>query len=144
MKIREVLTVKGDRVVTTTPDATVRQLAGLLAEHNIGAVLVSTPDVPVVGIVSERDVVRHIARRADLLDAPVSEIMTSEVQTSDPDSSVDDLRVLMTRHRIRHVPVVDADGGLVGLVSIGDVVKSSIEALEFEREQLQSYVSGAS
>lgn len=140
MKIRDVLNVKGDQVVMTSPDSTVRDLAGLLAEHNIGAVLVSSDESPVAGIVSERDVVRHLAGRPDLLEAPVSEIMTADVHTAGPDDTVESLRVLMTRHRIRHVPVVDS-GELMGLVSIGDVVKSSIEALKFEKEQLETYVS---
>lgn len=141
MKIREILKVKGDEVVRTSPDTTVRDLAGLLAEHNIGAVLVSTGEQPVAGIVSERDVVRNLAQHPDLLDAPVRQIMTADVQTAGPDDTVESLRVLMTRLRIRHVPVVAGDGSLVGLVSIGDVVKSALEALEFEKEQLETYVS---
>lgn len=142
MRINDVLHTKGDDVVTVTPDTTVRDLIALLAEHNIGAVVVSTDDEPVAGIVSERDVVRALLDGVEVLDTPVSQIMTVEVRTVGPKDSVHELMKLMTEHRIRHVPVV-VDGGLHGLVSIGDVVKSRIGELEFERDQLSSYVSNA-
>jgi CBS domain-containing protein len=142
MRINDVLHTKGDDVVTVTPDTTVRDLVTLLAKHNIGAVVVSTAEQPVAGIVSERDVVRAIVEGVEVLDAPVSQIMTAEVRTVAPEASVDELMKLMTEHRVRHVPVV-VDGALHGLVSIGDVVKSRIGELEFERDQLTSYVSHA-
>ncbi len=142
MHIKDVLHTKGDDVITVTPDTTIRDLINLLAEHNIGAVVVSTDDEPVAGIVSERDVVRALIEGVEVLDTPVSRIMTVEVRTVAPETSVHDLMKLMTEHRIRHVPVV-VDGGLHGLVSIGDVVKSRIGELEFERDQLTSYVSNA-
>jgi CBS domain-containing protein len=113
----------------------------LLADKNIGAVLVSTPDSPVAGIVSERDIVRGLATGDDVLDRSVGDIMTADVETAKPDQSVHELAQLMTRRRIRHVPVV-VDGAVAGIVSIGDVVKSRIDELEFERDQLESYVSG--
>ena len=140
MRISDVLGTKGDAVVTTSPDTTVRDLVALLAEHNIGAVIVSAQDKPVAGIVSERDVVRGLVEGVEVLDAPISQIMTTEVQTADPHESVHDLMRLMSEHRVRHVPVV-VDGALHGIVSIGDVVKSRIGELEFERDQLSSYVS---
>ena len=140
MRISDVLGTKGDAVVTTSPDTTVRDLVALLAEHNIGAVIVSAQDEPVAGIVSERDVVRGLVEGVEVLDAPISQIMTTEVQTADPHESVHDLMRLMSEHRVRHVPVV-VDGALHGIVSIGDVVKSRIGELEFERDQLSSYVS---
>ncbi|MEJ7629444.1 MAG: CBS domain-containing protein [Nocardioidaceae bacterium] len=140
MRISEVLRAKGGEVISVSPDSTVRDLVALLADRNIGAVLVSTADNPVAGIVSERDVVRGLAGGVDVLDRPVSDIMTSSVETAEPEQSVHELARLMTLHRIRHVPVV-ADGDLVGIVSIGDVVKSRIDELEFERDQLESYVS---
>ncbi len=140
MRISDVLSSKsGDEVVTIAPDATVRDLLALLAQHNIGAVVVSTDGQAVDGIVSERDVVRRLHEDEAVLDGAVSAIMTSEVATTEPHTSVDDLRVLMTERRIRHVPVV-TDGGLVGIISIGDVVKSSLDQLQFERDQLDSYV----
>jgi CBS domain-containing protein len=144
MRINDVLQAKGeagsDSVVTISPDATVRELVDLLAEHNIGAVVVSTGDEPVAGIVSERDVVRGLVEGVDVLDASISSIMTTQVRTVKPDESVHDLMRLMSEHRVRHVPVV-ADKALLGIVSIGDVVKSRIGELEFERDQLSSYVS---
>jgi len=141
MRISEVLQSKGRDVVTVSPDTTVRDLVALLADKNIGAVLVSTPDNPVAGIVSERDVVRGLAAGAGVLDRAVEEIMTADVETAKPNQSVHELARVMTLRRIRHVPVVN-DGELVGIVSIGDVVKSRIDELTFERDQLESYVSG--
>jgi CBS domain-containing protein len=140
MRIRDVLTHKPSaQVVTIGPDSTVRELLGLLAEHNIGAVVVSGDGEGVDGIVSERDVVRRLHEDESVLDGAVSAIMTSDVETCRPDTTVDDLRVLMTERRIRHVPVV-TEGRLTGIISIGDVVKSSLDQLQFERDQLDSYV----
>ena len=140
MRINDVLTSKpSHEVVTISPDATVRELLGLLAEHNVGAVVVSGDGQGVDGIVSERDVVRRLHENEAVLDGAVSAIMTSDVATCAPDTPVDDLRVMMTERRIRHVPVV-TDSRLTGIISIGDVVKSSIDQLQFERDQLDSYV----
>jgi CBS domain-containing protein len=140
MRISDVLSSKpSDQVVTIRPDATVRDLLGLLARHNIGAVVVSRDGQAVDGIVSERDVVRRLHEDEAVLDGAVSTIMTSDVRTCATDTPVDDLRVMMTERRIRHVPVV-TDGRLIGIISIGDVVKSSLDQLQFERDQLDSYV----
>jgi len=140
MKISDVIRGKSDNtVITITPDATVRDLLALLAEHNIGAVIVSGDGAAVDGIVSERDVVRKLNGNDEVLGASVSEIMTAVVQTCEPDFDVDQLMAQMTELRIRHVPVMD-NGELVAVVSIGDVVKSRIGQLEFERDQLDSYV----
>jgi CBS domain-containing protein len=140
MRISDVLSSKpSGQVVTISPDATVRDLLALLAEHNIGAVVVSADGQAVDGIVSERDVVRRLHDDDAVLDGAVSSIMTSDVRTCEPNTSVDDLRVMMTERRIRHVPVV-SDGSLTGIISIGDVVKSSLDQLQFERDQLDSYV----
>ncbi|MCO5971455.1 MULTISPECIES: CBS domain-containing protein [Actinoallomurus] len=140
MRISEVLRAKGADVATIAPDASVRHLLRLLADRNIGAVVVSADGSTIDGIVSERDIVRRLGERgAALLDAPVSEIMTTHVRTCAPGDAVDGLRVTMTEHRIRHLPVV-RDGRLVGIVSIGDVVKSTIAELETEREQLVDYI----
>jgi CBS domain-containing protein len=140
MRINDVLSGKpSGQVVTIAPDASVRDLLGLLAEHNIGAVVVSTDGAAVDGIVSERDVVRRLHEDESVLDGPVAAIMTREVETTDPHTTVDDLRRVMTERRIRHVPVV-VDGRLTGIISIGDVVKSSLDQLQFERDQLDSYV----
>ena len=140
MKISEILRHKGSDVATIAPSATVRDLVAALAEHNIGALVVCDSDSAVLGIVSERDVVRRLVDGADVLDTEVAEIMTTDVAICHSSSSVDDLRIEMTERRIRHLPVVD-DGVLVGIVSIGDVVKSTINTLEFERDQLTDYVN---
>ncbi len=140
MRIRDVLAAKGDAtVLTVPPDLTVRDLLRELAEHNVGALVVSTDGASVEGIVSERDVVRHLDRDADVLTAPVRTIMTTEVHSCAPDADLDELMGAMTRRRIRHVPVLDR-GRMVGIVSIGDVVKHKINSLQFERDQLDSYV----
>ncbi|QXJ19959.1 CBS domain-containing protein [Actinomadura graeca] len=143
MRIRDILRRKGDAVATVRPDATVRQLLAVLAEHNIGAAVVSPDGTSIAGIVSERDVVRRLHERgAALLDRPVSEIMTSEVRSCGPGDKVEDLRRTMTERRFRHVPVVE-DGRLAGIVSIGDVVKSAIDELQSEREHLVDYIQRA-
>lgn len=140
MRIHDVLQGKNTQdVITVAPDATVRELLALLAQHNIGAVIVSADGAAVDGIVSERDVVRRMHADEGALDGPVSSIMTADVHTCEAGSSLDDLMGLMTERRIRHVPVV-AEGRLTGIISIGDVVKNRITELEFERDQLDSYV----
>jgi CBS domain-containing protein len=140
MRIQDVLRGKTESgVVTIRPGAAVRELLALLAEHNIGAVIVSDDGTQLDGIVSERDVVRRLGTDERVLDGPVSAIMTRSVRSCASSTPVDDLMQLMTEHRFRHVPVVD-DGRLVGIISIGDVVKSRIDQLEFERDQLDNYL----
>jgi CBS domain-containing protein len=112
-----------------------------LARHRVGALVVSPDGRHIEGIVSERDIVRHLSEvRSDLLDDPVSTIMSTEVSTCRPDDDVESIMQLMTEKRIRHVPVV-TDGELVGIVSIGDVVKSRIGELEKDRNELLEYIS---
>lgn len=140
MRIGDVLQAKpSHEVVTIGPDAGVRELLALLAEHNVGALIVSADGESVDGIVSERDVVRHLHHDGTVINNDVRSIMTSDVETCEPDIVLDDLMKIMTERRIRHVPVVQ-DGRLVGIISIGDVVKHRIGQLEFERDQLDSYV----
>jgi CBS domain-containing protein len=140
MRISDVLRGKGSNVATVDPALSVSGLVAELARHNVGAMVVIAGGA-VVGIVSERDVVRQLHERgADLLNAHVSDIMTSSVYTCLPTDSVDSLAATMTERRIRHMPVV-VDGTLVGIVSIGDVVKSRIGELQTEREQLESYIA---
>jgi CBS domain-containing protein len=142
MRINDVLRRKGDQVVTIPPDEPVSVLLDALAEHKVGALVVSGAGGSVEGIVSERDVVRHLqSRGAGVLEDPVSSIMTSPVHTAEPETTLDELMVLMTDRRIRHVPVV-VDGRLHGIVSIGDVVKHRIEELQSERDQLTAYITG--
>lgn len=142
MRINDVLSGKGSQnVVTVQPDASVRELLGILAEHNIGALVVSVDGSSVDGIVSERDVVRHLHRDEAVLDSPVSAIMSADVRSCHGQDTVDEVMALMTELRVRHVPVVK-DGSLQGIVSIGDVVKSRMSELTFERDQLDAYVQG--
>ena len=131
---------KGSVVVTVRSDETVERLLALLEEHGIGALVVSDDGETVTGIVSERDVVRHLHKDgAAVLKAPVSQIMTSEVKTCDPDMAIEELARTMTDHRIRHVPVL-VDGRLHAIVSIGDIVKHRIDELQTERDQLVGYI----
>jgi len=140
MLIAEILRNKGSSVVTVLPEETVAGLLTLLARHNIGAVVVMR-DGAVLGVASERDVVRALDQRGTaLLAEAVSRIMTSAVVTCTTDDTDDTLTVLMTENRVRHVPVLDG-GRLVGLVSIGDVVKSRISQLEQDRRQLEAYIT---
>ena len=140
MRIGDLLRNKPSHdVITISPEASVRDLIALLAEHNVGALIVSADGTSVDGIVSERDVVRRLVEHDEVLQGQVSSIMTSAVETVEEQDLVDDLMKTMTQHRIRHVPVV-TDGRLIGIISIGDVVKHRIDQLEFERDQLDSYV----
>ncbi|SDP86049.1 CBS domain-containing protein [Lentzea jiangxiensis] len=140
MRIADVLRTKGSAVATIGQDVPVSELLRVLAEHNVGAIVVVGAS-GVAGIVSERDVVRKLHESgADLLSSPVSAIMTADVFTCSPSDTVDSLTVVMTERRFRHVPVL-SDGQLVGIVSIGDVVKSRIGQLEQSQDQLQAYIA---
>jgi CBS domain-containing protein len=140
MRIADVLRNKGASVATITPETSVSGLLTELSVHNIGAMVVVSPD-GVIGIVSERDVVRALQQRgADLLRQPVSEIMTTFVATCTLADTVDSLSALMTTKRVRHIPVME-NGRLAGIVSIGDVVKTRMEELEATQEQLQAYIT---
>jgi CBS domain-containing protein len=143
MLIADVLRGKivGSALATTAPSATVGELLGLLAQYNVGALPV-VDGGQLVGIVSERDVVRQLHERGhDLLDARVGDIMSADVVTCSPRDRAADLARVMTDRRIRHLPVCD-ESGLVGIVSIGDLVKTRIDQLEREREHLASYITG--
>ena len=141
MQVSVLLQAKGSAVVTVQPDLATAAVVAVLAEHHIGAVVVSADGSHIDGVLSERDVVRAIAREgAGALDAPVQRWMTADVVTCQPDSTVEHLMTTMTDRRIRHVPVV-VDGALVGLVSIGDVVKDRISGLEAEKQVLHDYIA---
>ena len=141
MRIAEILGKKGSEVATIPPTATVSELLSAMTAHNIGAMVVTDHRDVLLGIVSERDVVRRLdGRGADLLAATVSEIMTTDVITCAPEDTVERLTEIMTERRIRHLPVVTG-GVLAGIVSIGDVLKSRIDVLEHNQEQLESYIT---
>ena len=140
MRIADVLRGKGTQVATAGPTTTVVELLGLLARYNVGALPVVDDD-RLIGIVSERDVVRHLHDRGpDILGSQVTDVMVTEVVSCTPDDEAVSLARIMTDRRIRHIPVC-RDGVLCGIVSIGDLVKARIDQLEQEREQLASYIS---
>ena len=142
MRISDVLRVKGTQVVTVTPDTTVRHLLAVLAGHRIGAVVVSGDGTTVDGIASERDIVRAFGERgAAVMSELVTAIYTAEVHTVTPQTSLEDVMRMMTERRVRHAPVV-VDGGLRGIVSIGNVVKNRIDELETQQAHLTNYITG--
>jgi CBS domain-containing protein len=141
MRIADVLRGKGSAVATVGPSATITELIAELATHNVGALPV-VDGGELIGIVSERDVVRQLhSGGPSILGASVADIMTSGITTCSPTDKVADLARIMTAGRFRHLPVV-VDGKLAGIVSIGDLVKARIDLLESEREQLQHYIAG--
>ena len=140
MLVSDLIKRKGSAVTSAPPETTVAALLDLLAEHRIGAVVVSAGG-GVDGIVSERDVVRALRTTgATLLDEPISTVMTADVVVTAPGGTVEDMMRVMTERRIRHVPVVTEDGRMAGIISIGDVVKSRIDELEADRDQLIGYI----
>ncbi len=140
MRIKDVMRGKPSQdIVTVKPGDTVAHLLNVLAEHNIGAVVVTADGKHIDGIISERDVVRHMGANRELVDAPVQTIMTTDVHTCTADVEVAVLAEEMTVQRFRHVPVVE-DDVLVGLVSIGDIVKHRIAMLQSERDHLENYI----
>ena len=146
MAVAHILRQKGAAVVTVAPSDSVQSIVDTLAKHRIGAVVVSSDGRTISGIVSERDVVRAMAadpdagRTGGVRPKLVSALMTSDVATVPPDASVDEAMQLMTAGRFRHLPVA-VDGQLAGIVSIGDVVKERLAALEDERAALVDYVT---
>lgn len=142
MRVSDVLSSKGSETVyTIRPDASMSELLDALAEHNVGALVVSHDGRSMLGIVSERDVVRKLRDVESPASVTVEEIMTSDVRVCALDDSFATLMTVMTEHRVRHVPVLDGES-LIGVLSIGDAVKHRMGQLEFERDQLNNYVSG--
>lgn len=141
MQLSTIIAAKGGFVATIQPDASVADLVAMLAEHSVGALVVSADGRTITGIVSERDVVRAMTHGAEALERPVASIMTTHVFCAPPEAHIDDLMHLMTEKRVRHIPVTDPDGVLLGIVSIGDVVKSRLGELEGERAALLEYIT---
>ncbi len=142
MFVSHILKAKGRDTVTTKPEATIADIASKLKHERIGAVVVLDDDGAVKGIISERDIVHGLTKHgAALLAMPVSALMTRKVVTCAPDQDLDEIRKEMTSHRIRHLPVLEG-GTMVGIISIGDVVKSRIEELKTESVMLINYITG--
>ena len=142
MKVSNLLATKGREVSTISQERSVTDAIALLKERGIGALVVTGQQAPLVGILSERDVVRALAVSGEkALKLKVSQLMSHDVVTCSESTELNELMTTMTDRRIRHVPVVD-DGHLVGLVSIGDIVKARLDELEHEKKDLLDYVSG--
>ncbi len=143
MKVARILQDKGRNVLTTQPHRTMGEAAALLGSHGVGAVIVADAAGAVLGILSERDVVRAIGKLGEAaLSEPVSRHMTSRVSTVDEEATIDEVMRLMTDGRFRHMPVVVNDR-LAGIVSIGDIVKRHVDELYSEREALKEYIATA-
>ncbi|CAD7034188.1 CBS domain-containing protein [Pseudorhizobium halotolerans] len=140
--VKNMLDAKGRDVVTVSPDKSLLQVAGILHERKIGALVVTGVDGRIAGIFTERDMVRALAEKgAAILDQPVSSVMTVNVQTCREETTVNALMEMMSSGRFRHVPVEDG-GRLNGIISIGDVVKSRIREVELEAEEIKAYIAG--
>ena len=143
MLVKNILAEKGSDVFTIGPDRTLREAVAALAEHRIGAIVVTKGDDRIAGILSERDIVRMLAAEgADMLDKPLSSAMTSRVTVCHEENSVYEVMETMTTGRFRHLPV-EKQGKLAGIISIGDVVKRRIEEVEHEAEEIRNYIASA-
>lgn len=144
MDVEGLLNTKGTHVATVRSDVTVETAVAQLKSEGVGALIVSDDGASIVGILSERDVVRAMATHGrELLDMKVSELMTTTVKTCTRGSAIQDVMALMTTSRIRHLPVVE-DGRICGIISIGDVVKNRLEELEAETSTLRDFIVGRS
>lgn len=143
MNVQSIIGVKGGEVATITQTKRLSDVVRILGERRIGALVVSGDGRSIEGIISERDIVRAASENgAAALDASVGSVMSTDVVTCSPGDGVDRLMALMTERRIRHLPVVDSNGHLTGIVSIGDVVKARLTELEHENRALADYISG--
>lgn len=143
MTVSRILQHKGGDIVTISPQATVSEAVARLARHHIGAIVVVDGHMGVEGIISERDVVRLLGERGtEALSLPLEQVMTRAVVTCTADETIPMIMERMTRGRFRHVPVVDGDH-LVGIISIGDVVKYRVEEMEREHAALRDYIMSA-
>jgi len=143
MTVKAILSVKGCNVITIDPTATLKDAIATLAKHKIGALVVRGPEQRVIGILSERDVVRALADEgAESLTKPLAQVMTRKVSTCNEADTVSALMEQMTHGKFRHVPVLDQER-LVGIISIGDVVKHRLHEMERESEALRDYIQTA-
>jgi CBS domain-containing protein len=142
MSVKAILDEKGRAVLTCVPQMTIRDAAKTLHEHHVGALVIIDYDEHIVGILAERDIVAAIAKSgADCLDKPLSTIMWTNVYKCAEKNSVQSVMAMMSQHRARHIPVEER-GRLVGIISIGDVVKAHIRHIENEAEQIKAYIAG--
>lgn len=142
MKVKDILAKKPPGVITISPDQSLLAAGKLLAEHNIGVLIAVDSNALPVGILSERDIIRSLARNgAAALENAVSSAMTKAIITATPDDNLASLSSTMTEQRFRHVPIVEGDA-LVGIVSIGDIVKAQLSYFEGEARALQTYITG--
>lgn len=143
MTVRDILALKGSQVLTIEPTATLATAVRMLAQRRIGALVVTGADHRIVGIVSERDIVRVLGEKGTaVLDTPVAEVMTRKVVTCGPSETIAEIMERMTGGKFRHIPVVE-QGQLAGIVSIGDVVKARLSELEHEHDALREYIRTA-
>jgi CBS domain-containing protein len=141
MHVHHILSDKGTNVATILPEATLGEATASLRDHGIGALIVCGSDRRIAGIVSERDVVRALAAHgSSTLGRDVASAMSTNVTTCRADDTIDSLMELMTERRIRHLPVVDDEGAVAGIISIGDVVKARVGQLVLENDQLADYI----
>jgi len=139
MKVRTILATKGTTVVTVRPQQSLREAARLLAEHNIGALVAVNEEDGIVGIISERDIIRAAARLEEALSRPVSEIMTKEVIVGLPNDDLIAVANAMTERRFRHLPILER-GEMVGIISMGDIVKSQRDQYKGEIDTLETQI----
>ena len=140
MKLRDILGVKGHHVYTVRPDQTVQDAVQILMQHRVGALLVEDAERRAVGIITERDVLREcVDRAAKLSQVPVREAMTRDLIIGVPDDEIGYTMGIMTQNRIRHLPVMDGDH-VAGMISIGDVVKATLDETEYENRYLKEYI----
>ena len=143
MTVKAIMSAKGGEVVTIQPNTDVASAARILAERKIGALVVTGADQRVVGIVSERDIVQELAAHgAAALELPLTEVMTRKVMTCSPSDTISSVMERMTQGKFRHLPVLE-QGKLIGIVSIGDVVKHRLEQMEREQSALRDYIQTA-
>jgi CBS domain-containing protein len=140
MKVSRILSTKSKGVITTHPDQTLRDVVVLLTEHNIGALVVVDENSKLVGIISERDIIRRAAQSETIFSLPVSEVMTKDVVTGLPQDDVISVAHTMTEKRFRHLPILDDEGRLVGIISIGDVLKSQRDQYRGEIDTLETQI----
>jgi CBS domain-containing protein len=139
MNVARILATKGKGVITARPELTVREAIALLAEHNIGALVIVDEAYKPVGILSERDITRQLAKTEDVLSQSISDIMTKDVITGMPQDDLKSVANTMTERRFRHLPITEK-GVLCGIISIGDVVKAQRDQYEGEVDTLQTQI----